>query len=301
MRREGQLGTQLQDPQAQRVRGTGAGAGSRHRDGAGGGAGLTIALDHVAAGVADIAKELWTEQGLKQAAGIHAPGPGPGVWPHPAPKGSSCHLPGPPGRPRPPGPEGWSESPPPQETQVEVLPPPPPWCPEGRGLGGFSGPGRREGACRRSPREPRTPHAISLSPHDRPGHRAHFPNGDTEVTGAAQVPRHSAHRPVAQPPLSTHHGGSQGRRLPHTLSGQPALTGSPQHRIPLPCLKLHLVVVGLTVGQALLLIMPVPQERLLTLGADEVLGRGARGRDGRVGAGATSPGDGSDPRRQPRG
>lgn len=123
MRREGQLGTQLQDPQAQRVRGTGAGAGSRHRDGAGGGAGLTIALDHVAAGVADIAKELWTEQGLKQAAGIHAPGPGPGVWPHPAPKGSSCHLPGPPGRPRPPGPEGWSESPPPQETQVEVLPP----------------------------------------------------------------------------------------------------------------------------------------------------------------------------------
>lgn len=33
----------------------------------------------------------------------------------------------------------------------------------------------------------------------------------------------------------------------------------------------HLVVVGLTVGQALLLIVPVPQERLLTLGTDEVL------------------------------
>ena len=39
--------------------------------------------------------------------------------------------------------------------------PPLPWCPEGRGLGGFAGPGRREGACHMSPREPRTPHAIS--------------------------------------------------------------------------------------------------------------------------------------------
>lgn len=60
---------------------------------------------------------------------------------------------------------------------------------------------------------------------------------------------------------------------------------------PLPCLSPHLVVVGLTVGQTLLLIVPVPQERLLTLGADEVLGRGARGGNGRVEATATSPGD----------
>lgn len=33
----------------------------------------------------------------------------------------------------------------------------------------------------------------------------------------------------------------------------------------------HLVVVGLTVCQALLLIVPMPQEWLLTLGADKVL------------------------------
>lgn len=38
-----------------------------------------------------------------------------------------------------------------------------------------------------------------------------------------------------------------------------------------PSSRPHLVVVGLTVGQALLLIVPVPQERLLTLGTDEVL------------------------------
>lgn len=42
----------------------------------------------------------------------------------------------------------------------------------------------------------------------------------------------------------------------------------------LPCPGPYLVVVGLTVGQALLLIVPVPQERLLTLGADKVLGWG---------------------------
>lgn len=119
-----------------------------------------------------------------------------------------------------------------------------------------------------SPREPRTSHAISLSPCDRPGHGAHFPNGDTKVTGAAQVPRHSAHRPGAQPPLSTHHGTPGEEAAPYAL--RPA---RPAWR-PLPCLSPHLVVVGLTVGQALLLIVPVPQERLLTLGADEVLGRG---------------------------
>ena len=99
------------------------GWGRKWAQGPGGGrGGLTIALDHVAAGVADIAKELWTEQGLKQAAGIHAPGPGPGVWPHPAPKGSSCHLPGPPGPPRPPRPEGWSESPPPRKHRWRCCP-----------------------------------------------------------------------------------------------------------------------------------------------------------------------------------
>ena len=136
-----------------------------------------------------------------------------------------------------------------------------------------------------SPREPRTSHAISLSPCDRPGHGAHFPNGDTEVTGAAQVPRHSAHRPGAQPPLRTHHGTPGEEAAPYPLRpARPAWH-------PLPCLSPHLVVVGLTVGQALLLIVPVPQERLLTLGADEVLGRGARGGNGRVGAAATSPGD----------
>lgn len=52
----------------------------------------------------------------------------------------------------------------------------------------------------------------------------------------------------------------------------------------------HLVVVGLTVGQALLLIVPVPQEWLLTLGTDEVLGvRQGVARQFR--AGAASPVD----------
>lgn len=50
---EGQLGTQLQDPQPRERGGTGPGAGRGHRD-----RGLTIALDHVAAGIADVPKEL---------------------------------------------------------------------------------------------------------------------------------------------------------------------------------------------------------------------------------------------------
>lgn len=132
-----------------------------------------------------------------------------------------------------------------------------------------------------SPREPRTyipSHAVLRQAWPQ----GTFPKrGHTEVTGAAQVPRHSAHRPVHRA-HSAPATGSQGGGCPILLSGQPALTGSPQHRIPLPCLKPTLVVVGLS--------RPGPSSH--NAGAPgtashtwacTAAGEGGEGRDGRVG------------------
>lgn len=82
MHTEGQLGTQLQDPQPRERGGTGPGAGRGHRD-----RGLTIALDHVAAGVADISKELWTERVLNMLQAFVPQAQSQECGPHPPPKG----------------------------------------------------------------------------------------------------------------------------------------------------------------------------------------------------------------------
>lgn len=59
--------------------------------------------------------------------------------------------------------------------------------------------------------------------------------------------------------------------------GPPGPQPSPGRAAPLGP---HLAVVGLTVGQALPLIVPVPPERLLALGTDEVLGGEGAGTSG---------------------
>lgn len=110
---------------------------------------------------------------------------------------------------------------------------------------------------------------------------------------SAPEPR-TSHGPVIQSPWQVRAGLSDGRACSHHR-----LWGGRHHLLPLgwgirlfrqhhlpegshgapPALGLftlcppgpYLVVVGLTVGQALLLIVPVPQEWLLALGADKVL------------------------------
>lgn len=70
-------------------------------------------------------------------------------------------------------------------------------------------------------------------------------------------------------------GSAPGRAPEGVPTASPAHGSSPGHPSRSASLRAlrraHLVVVSLTVGQALLLIVPVPQKWLLTLGADKVL------------------------------
>lgn len=165
---------------------------------------------------------------------------------------------------------------------------------------------REEAGGTHQPHEPRTSHChLAQSPQKALVRGAHFLNEDTEANRTTQGPKtlhfnttaslrgpshvltysdsaptasqSAPHGPTApQPPTGA---GS----LPSTFASFQAL---PAALSPRP----HLVVVGLTVGQALLLIVPVPQERLLALGTDEVLGV-AQGGARQLRAGAVSPGD----------
>ena len=132
----------------------------------------------------------------------------------------------------------------------------------------------------RHPESPGLHTAISFSARDRPGPQGTFlkwghggPEGcpGPETLSSPAWPQHPRRGPGGRPMSSP---------ATHTARALPA-PRSPR----LPCPGPYLVVVGLAVGQALLLIVPVAQERLLTLGADKVLGGWA----GRAASGLERP------------
>lgn len=259
---------------------------------------LTIALDHVAAVVADVPKELWTKHVSK-----YCRQPWPPHCPKPCPLVSSWALPA----RAPPRPVSIT----PGRTTGAGLPPKRPpcsrWCPERVGdrmvapssvqnswtilpdVGGGTM------VTHATPLSPGPHTVLSFSSPSRPerpgGHTPHIRHrvrrscsglkALCEHAGLAQLsqraleglpgtlPARMSAAPTTPVTVQAPRGLQKAGSLPPDLGpcgpARPAPGCSRSHGRP--CL----VVVGLTVGQALLLIVPVPQERLLTLGADKML------------------------------